>query len=96
MTEDGKKGKIVDLSKWLDYMPNFKEFLDANKHNELKCEYLIPTVISDQIQNGEVKVSVLKTSAVWQGVTYREDKPRVVAEIKKLVDEGVYPEGLWK
>ena len=30
MTEDGKKGKIVDLSKWLDYMPNFKEFLDSN------------------------------------------------------------------
>ena len=30
MTEDGKTGSITDLSKWLDYMPNFKAFLDEN------------------------------------------------------------------
>ena len=50
----------------------------------------------EEIENGSSRVSVLKTDAVWQGVTYREDKPSVVAEIKKLVDNGEYTEGLWK
>ena len=30
MSEQGKQGLIVDLSKYLDYMPNFKAFLDEN------------------------------------------------------------------
>ena len=73
----------------------YPKFLDNNKDDILKAEFLIPTVISDQINEGEVTVDVLKTTAVWQGVTYKEDKPRVVEEIKKLVDGGVYPAGLW-
>ena len=74
---------------------DFPKFLDDNQDNILKAEFLIPTVISDQIQDGEVSVKVLDTTAVWHGVTYKEDKPRVVAEIKKLVDNGDYPAGLW-
>lgn len=74
---------------------DFPLFLNENIDN-LKSEFLIPEVISSQIESGEVEVEVLKTSAVWQGVTYKEDKPRVVSEIKKLVDAGVYPVGLWK
>ena len=52
--------------------------------------------VFEQIEDGSSRVKVLKTDAVWQGVTYREDKPSVVAEIKKLVDNGEYKEGLWK
>ena len=74
---------------------DFPKFLDNNQDNILKAEFLIPTVISDQIRDGEVSVKVLDTTAVWHGVTYKEDKPRVVAEIKKLVDNGDYPAGLW-
>ena len=74
---------------------DFPKFLDDNQDNILKAEFLIPTVISDQIHDGEVSVKVLDTTAVWHGVTYKEDKPRVVAEIKKLVDNGDYPAGLW-
>ena len=70
-------------------------FLDNNA-NDIKSEFLIPDVISGQIRDREVQVKVLNTTAVWQGVTYKEDKPRVVSEIKKLVEEGVYPPGLWK
>ena len=70
-------------------------FLDENA-SDLKSEFLIPDIISNQIKDEEVLVHVLNTTAVWQGVTYKEDKPRVVAEIKKLVDAGVYPAGLWK
>ena len=73
----------------------FPIFLDDNKDNLLKCEYLIPSVVFNHIANGDVTVEVLKTDAVWQGITYREDKDKVVSEIKKLVDSGEYPKGLW-
>ena len=74
----------------------FPKFLDNNKDNPLKCEYLIPSIVFEEIEKGNVTVEVLKTSAVWQGITYREDKDKVVREIKALVDNGEYPEGVWK
>lgn len=74
----------------------FPKFLDNNKENMEKCEYLIPTVVFEEIEKGSATVEVLETSAVWQGITYREDKDKVVREIKALVDNGEYPEGIWK
>jgi len=74
----------------------FPKFLDSHKDDMEKCEYLIPTIVFEQIEKNEATVEVLKTDAVWQGITYREDKDKVVSEIKKLVDNGEYPEGVWK
>ena len=74
---------------------NFPKFLLDNKDNILKCEYLIPDTVFDAMKNGFASVKLLSTTAKWQGITYREDKQLVVDEIKKLVDEGVYPEKLW-
>ena len=83
--------------KMFDYLEKrFPEFLDEHKDNLTKCEYLIPTIIFEEINSGKAKVEVLKTDAVWQGITYREDKDKVVKEIKKLVDSGEYPLGIWK
>jgi len=80
----------------MDHLENgFKPFLDANQDNLMKCEYLIPTVVSDLIQEGTVSAKVLNTKAVWYGVTYKEDRDYVVESIKKLIDAGVYPKGLW-
>ena len=62
----------------------------------MTCEYLIPSVVFEEIEAGNISVEVLKTDAVWQGITYREDKDKVVNEIKALVDRGEYPEGVWK
>ncbi len=73
----------------------FPKFLDSHKDDMDKCEYLIPTVVFEQIAKKEATVKVLKTDAVWQGITYREDKDKVVEEIKKLVDKGEYPKGVW-
>ena len=79
-----------------DYLEKrFPMFLDSHKEDITTCEFLMPTVVFEEIENGSSRVSVLKTDAVWQGVTYREDKPNVVAELKKLVDSGEYKEGLW-
>ena len=73
----------------------FPEFLEAHKEDNLKCEYLIPSIVFEQIEGKMATVEVLKTTAVWQGITYREDKDKVVSEIKKLVDNGEYPLGIW-
>ena len=72
----------------------YKPFFDENKNNLKSCEYLIPTVVSDLIEDGMVTCDVLSTSSVWYGVTYKEDKDFVVASLKKLVDNGEYPKGL--
>ena len=80
-----------------DYLEKrFPEFLDEHKDNINECEYLIPTLVFEEIEKGLARVKVLKTDAVWQGITYREDKDKVVSEIKALVDKGDYPEGVWK
>ena len=72
-----------------------KKFFDDNKKDLLKCEYLIPDVVFDEIKKG-VKVNILESTDKWLGVTYKEDKEFVVSEIQKLVDKGVYPNNLWK
>lgn len=73
----------------------FPEFLDNHKEDIDTCEYLIPTLVFEEIENKNARVEVLKTDAVWQGITYKEDKPKVVEEIKKLVMNGEYKPGLW-
>ena len=60
-----------------------------------KSEYLIPTVVDELVHEGKASLKVLETSSVWFGVTYKEDKPGVVAALKKLVDAGEYKEGLY-
>ena len=70
---------------------NYAPFMEANKNDLASCEYLIPTLVSELIEKGEVSCEVLSTTAVWHGVTYREDKPDVVASLAALVGQGCYP-----
>ena len=73
----------------------FPKFLEDNANNILSCEYLIPTVVSELFEEGKVTVKLLATSAVWYGVTYKDDKDYVVSSLKALVDAGQYKKGLW-
>lgn len=72
----------------------FKNFLEK-EGNELKSEYLLPEVVGSLIKEGGVSVEVLKTNDKWFGVTYKEDKPVVVASFKELIRQGQYPEKLF-
>ena len=74
---------------------NFVKFLNDNKDNILKCEYLIPDTVFDGMRNNFCKVKLLETSAKWQGITYKEDKQLVVDEINSLIASGIYPSKLW-
>lgn len=72
----------------------FADFLAAHGH-ELKAEFYIPSAVTGLINAREATVAVLPTSSSWFGVTYREDRPRVVASLQALVQAGVYPASLW-
>lgn len=72
----------------------FRQFIRENIGNP-KAELYIPTVVNELINRGEAQMSVLHTPESWFGVTYQEDKPRVLKMIRSLVDQGVYPESLW-
>ena len=74
----------------------FDEFLEKLDPENLKGEYLLPTIIGDLLKEGKMKVEVRKSHDEWFGVTYKEDKPDVVAAIQKLIADGVYPEKLFK
>ena len=72
----------------------FVDFLHK-EGDEMKSEYLIPTVINNLIRSGEKDIHVLRTGSKWFGVTYKEDKPFVTEQVQLLVDHGVYPKQLF-
>ena len=71
----------------------FPQWLAENGMKE-KSEWYIPFVVDELIREGKADCRVLPTDSRWFGVTYREDKPFVVAEIAKLVKAGEYPSNL--
>jgi NDP-sugar pyrophosphorylase family protein len=73
----------------------FKKFLDE-RGQELKSEFFIPLVVNYLIQEKISTVKVLDTDSQWFGVTYKEDKPSVIAKINQLVSKNIYPNNLWK
>ena len=73
----------------------FESFLEANV-NELKTEFYIPFAIDNMIKAGTAVCDVLSSPSRWFGVTFKEDRPGVVAKLASLVHEGVYPTPLYK
>ena len=74
----------------------FAGWLDENlAKNPLKCEYFLPLVVTELLEEGKAKVKLLHSADKWYGVTYREDKPVVVDAIARMTAEGLYPENLW-
>ena len=95
---------LVSMNMWgftrsiLDEISSgFPEFLRKGlEENPLKCEYFLPSVVSGLLEEGRASVRVLESEDKWYGVTYKEDKPVVVAAIQELKDSGVYPQKLWE
>lgn len=110
-TEDGgetwvplPEGSIVSMNMWgftesflRELKGRFAGFLKENlPKNPLKCEYFLPFVVDELLKEGKASVKVLSSADKWYGVTYREDKPVVMAALQRLKDEGVYPQKLWE
>lgn len=87
---------LLFTPKIFDYLEEkLIKFLEANKNDLSKCEFLIPDVVKDAIKEDRVEVDLLSTNAIWHGVTYKEDKEEVVKAIDELIKEKVYPNKLW-
>jgi len=91
---------IVSMNLWgfdASIMENlhqdFLGFLTTEaKENPLKGESFLPTYVQHMLTEGKAQVKVMKTEDKWFGVTYKEDKEKVIAAIRELKNEGVYPE----
>ena len=99
--EDGAKEVELDvpvsMNMWglqpefLDILEKgFHEFLETTKADDLKAEYLLPTIIGGLLKEGRAEVTVLNSKDKWFGVTYKEDKESVVNAIKELIEKGIY------
>ena len=95
---------LVSMNMWgfsksiLDELKaEFPAFLEKGiKENPMKCEYFLPTVVSNLLGDGRATVAVLASKDKWYGVTYKEDKPVVVQAVRALKDKGLYPQNLWE
>lgn len=107
-TEDGfhwvtlPDKSIVSMNLW-GFTPSIMEelkaafpaFLDeALKNNPEKAEFYIPEVVNNLIKSKKALVKVLESKDRWYGVTYREDKDKIVEAITKMQEEGIYPDNL--
>lgn len=105
-TEDGGQtwtdlpaDTVVSMNLWgftpgyiAEAKAGFAAFLQENLPvNPLKCEYYLPSVVTASLQRDEAAVHVLTSADKWYGITYREDKPDLVAALQKMSAEGLYP-----
>ena len=74
----------------------FKNFLEYNKDNLEKCEYLIPDILFKTVNEKKAICKIIKTSAKWYGITYKEDLPELKEAINKMIEQGLYKESLWE
>jgi UTP-glucose-1-phosphate uridylyltransferase len=72
----------------------FVSFLSEHGQDP-KAEFFIPTVVNALVNSGRERLRVLRTPDSWFGVTYREDRPRVIESVRELIRRGDYPERLW-
>ncbi|MBZ4676242.1 MAG: nucleotidyltransferase [Anaerophaga sp.] len=91
----------VSMNFWI-FKPSFFDELEKGfinflkeKGEEKKSEYYFNVCADELIKSGKATTLVINTDAKWFGVTYKEDKPIVRENLKKLIEKGDYPEKLW-
>ena len=72
----------------------FKNFLECEHKDEMKCEYYLPFAVTELMSRGECSVKVYPCDDAWYGVTYADDKEGVKSSIRELVESGKYPSKL--
>ena len=93
------ENSVVSMNLWgftpayiAEAKAGFAEFLRENLPvNPLKCEYYLPSVVTAALQQGKADVRVLTSTDKWHGITYREDKPELVAALQQMSAQGLYP-----
>lgn len=73
----------------------FPKFLDRCLASGSDGEYLLPDEIDAEVSEGRAEVRVLRSEDDWYGVTYREDRQRVVDALASMHGAGLYRSPLW-
>lgn len=79
----------VSMNFW-GFTPNFFDDLDRmfldflKENNNPAAEFPIPSVINHFLETKKAVIQVLKSNAEWFGVTYHEDRAKVVERLKKI------------
>jgi len=60
-----------------------------------KAEFLIPIVVDQMMNDGEIELEVKETPSKWYGITYKEDLEEFKEAIINMKSEGIYPEHLY-
>ena len=93
----------VSMNCWC-FPPSFLRELEARfpaflkktlAENPLSGEFFLPDVVRALMEAGKARVRVLQSPEQWYGVTYREDKARVVEAVRTMTEAGKYPSALW-
>ena len=107
-TEDGETWTDLPADttvsmNFMGFMPSFleeatelfpKALDEILAKNPLKGEYFLPAIVQQMLTEGRATMKVLTSPDKWYGVTYVADKPVVVAALKKMTEDGIYPEKL--
>lgn len=107
-TEDGETWTDLPADttvsmNFMGFMPSFleeatelfpKALDEILAKNPLKGEYFLPAIVQQMLTEGRATMKVLTSPDKWYGVTYAADKPVVVEALKKMTQEGLYPEKL--
>ena len=82
--------EVVSMNFWgfcpsvfYDVQAEFTKFLSENQ-NHLKKEFLIPEVVNNLVKRRKLVVNIIPTKAQWFGMTYPEDKPKVIEHLRNL------------
>ena len=92
---------VVSMNFW-GFMPSifpvlreyFENFLRSEDGKDTKSECLIPVMVDALMRRDELEVSVFQSADHWFGMTYQQDRETVAEELRRLHEEGVYPESL--
>ncbi len=97
-------GTVVSMNFWGFHPGMMKEienrfvpFLQENlPKNPLKCEYFLPLIPHQLIREGKGKVRILPTTEKWYGITYHDDLALLQCAIRRMKENGRYPDRLWE
>lgn len=93
--------EAVSMNMW-GFTPSIFQHLEKDlthfleEHGQdINAEFYIPTVVDRLTQTRAAEVRLLRSTSPWFGITYQDDKAYVTDSIRRLIDQGVYPEKLW-
>lgn len=91
---------VVSMNMW-GFLPTFFSYLEdkmlkflEDNIDDIKAEYLLPSIVDELLEANAIQVKVPISNERWFGITYKEDKSNVIKQLKKLVDDGLYPSPL--